>query len=466
MNQRTALVQPHSTEAEMSVLGSMMLDQTALERGMEILQPEDFYHPAHRTVYEAMASLHERGFAVDLLTVQEELRRQRQLEAVGGLPALVNIVESVPTAANAEHYARIVKEKAVLRRLLRAAHEIVRLLAEPDLEVQQILDQAEHAVYQVGQQQMGREFSEVGTLVLDVMGYLEERQQHLQQHRGEFLMGVSTGFRELDWLLSGLKPSELVIIAARPSVGKTSLALNIAEHVAVRERKAVAIFSLEMAAEQLVQRMLCSQAGVSAQRLRRLQLTQDEWLLLARAAERLFQAHIYIDDTSSLSPMEMRAKCRRLIARLQDRELGLVVVDYLQLMRSSSRRVENRNQEIGEIARALKQLAREFNVPVLVLSQLSRSVERRENKRPMLSDLRDSGSIEAEADVVLFIHREEYYGDRETPPADPPPGFARQEQVELIVAKQRNGPTGKVTVAFQPDYSRFVSLDREHSGVY
>jgi len=304
-------------------------------------------------------------------------------------------------------------------------------------------------------------------LVMSVIGHFEERQHHLREHPGDFLMGVSTGFRELDWILSGLKPSELIILAARPSVGKTSLAVNIAEHIAIRERKPVAIFSLEMSAEQLVQRMLCSQAGVSAQRLRRLQLTLDEWQLITRAADRLFNAQIYIDDTSSLSPIELRAKCRRLKSKLEGRELGLIVVDYLQLMRSSNRRAENRNQEIGEIARALKQIAREFSVPVLVLSQLSRSVERRENKRPMLSDLRDSGSIEAEADVVLFIHREEYYGDREaTPPVDPPPGFVRQEEVELIVAKQRNGPTGKVTVAFQPDYSRFVSIDREHTGVY
>ncbi|MCL6536128.1 MAG: replicative DNA helicase [Armatimonadetes bacterium] len=467
MNQRTALVQPHSTEAEMSVLGSMMLDPDAVEKVTEMLQPEDFYHPAHQILYRAMSSMRERNQAIDLLTVQEELRRLGQLEEVGGVPALVNLLESVPTAANAEHYARIVKEKSTLRRLLRAAYEIIRLVDEPELEVQQIVDQAEQAVYRVAEQGQSREFAEVGNLVMSVIAHFDERQHHLQEHPGDFLLGASTGFRELDWILSGLKPSELIILAARPSVGKTSLAVNIAEHVAVRERKAVAIFSLEMSADQLVQRMLCSQAGVSAQRMRRLQLTLDEWQLITHAAERLFRAPIYIDDTSSLSPIEMRAKCRRLKSRLEGRELGLIVVDYLQLMRSSNRRAENRNQEIGEIARSLKQIAREFSVPVLVLSQLSRSVERRENKRPMLSDLRDSGSIEAEADVVLFIHREEYYGDREaTPPVDPPPGFVRQEEVELIVAKQRNGPTGKVIVAFQPDYSRFVSIDREHTGVY
>ncbi|MFN3689579.1 MAG: replicative DNA helicase [Fimbriimonadales bacterium] len=466
MNERTGIVQPHSTEAEMSVLGSMMLDSDALERVVELLQPEDFYHPAHRTLYEVIHSLQERSIAVDLLTVQEELRRRNQLEEVGGVPALVTIIESVPTAANAEYYARIVQEKAILRRLLRAAHEIIRLVEEPELEVQQILDQAEQAVYQVAERQMGREFLGVNMLVLNVLGQFEERAQWMQEHpRGEFLLGTSTGFRDLDRVLSGLQPSELIILAARPSVGKTSLAINIAEHVALRANKPVAIFSLEMAAEQLVQRMLCSQAAVSAQRLRRLQLGVEEWTRLHDAAARLFNAPIYIDDTSSLSPMEMRAKCRRLKARLNNRELGLIVVDYLQLMRSSNRRVENRNQEIGEIARALKQIAREFHTPVLVLSQLSRSVERRENKRPMLSDLRDSGSIEAEADVVLFIHREEYYGDRDATPIDPPLGYVRQEEVEIIVAKQRNGPTGKVMLAFQPDFARFVGIEREPVGV-
>lgn len=467
MNPRTGMIQPHSTEAEMSVLGSMMLDADALDKVIEILQVEDFYHPAHRILYEAIASLHERNQPVDLLTVQEELRRRNRLDEVGGLPALVSIIESVPTAANAEYYARIVQEKAILRRLLRAAHEIVQLVEDPELELQQILDQAEQAVYQVAERQIGREFREANYLVLQVLEQFEERYQTQQNHPGsEFLLGVSTGFRDLDRVLSGLQRSELIILAARPSVGKTSLAINIAEHVAIRQNQAVAIFSLEMAAEQLVQRMLCSQAAVSAQRLRRLQLTQDEWGRLYGAAERLFRAPIYIDDTSSLSPMEMRAKCRRLKAKLADRNLGLIVVDYLQLMRSSNRRVENRNQEIGEIARALKQIAREFQVPVLVLSQLSRSVERRENKRPMLSDLRDSGSIEAEADVVLFIHREEYYGDKEATPVEPPPGYVRQEEVEIIIAKQRNGPTGKVVMAFQPDYSRFVGIEREPVNVY
>jgi replicative DNA helicase len=444
-----------------------MLDADALDKVIEILQIEDFYHPAHRILYEAIASLHERSQAVDLLTVQEELRRRNRLDEVGGLPALVSIIESVPTAANAEYYARIVQEKATLRRLLRAAHEIVRLVEDPELELQQILDQAEQAVYQVAERQIEREFHEMNQLVVRVLGQFEERYQTMQERpSSEFLLGVSTGFRDLDRVLSGLQPSELIILAARPSVGKTSLAINIAEHVAIRMNQPVAIFSLEMAAEQLVQRMLCSQSAVSAQRLRRLQLTLDDWERLHLAAERLFRAPLYIDDTSSLSPMEMRAKCRRLKAKLDNRKLGLIVVDYLQLMRSSNRRVENRNQEIGEIARALKQIAREFHVPVLVLSQLSRSVERRENKRPMLSDLRDSGSIEAEADVVLFIHREEYYGDKEATPVEPPPGYVHQEEVEIIIAKQRNGPTGKVVMAFQPDYSRFVGIEREPVSVY
>ncbi|GIV11114.1 MAG: replicative DNA helicase [Fimbriimonadales bacterium] len=467
MNQRASMLQPHSTEAEMSVLGSMMLDSEALGKVIEQLRVDDFYHPAHRVLCEVIYSLHERNIAVDLLTVQEELRRRGQLDEVGGLLALVNIIESVPTAANAEYYARIVQEQATRRHLLRAAHEIIRLVEEPDKELQQILDEAEQCVYEVAERQIGREFLAIRDLTVHVLTQFDERQQQMQERSGgEPLLGVSTGYRDLNRILSGLQPSELIILAARPSVGKTSLAINIAEHVAIRERKPVAIFSLEMAAEQLVQRMLCSQAGVSAQRLRRLQLGLDEWVKLHEAAERLFDTPIHIDDSSNLSPMEMRAKCRRLKAKLQERELGLIVVDYLQLMRSSSRRTENRNQEIGEIARALKQIAREFKVPVLVLSQLSRSVERRENKRPMLSDLRDSGSIEAEADVVLFIHREEYYGDKDAIPVEPPPGYVRQEEVEIIVAKHRNGPTGKVTLAFQPDFSRFVGIEREHVDVY
>lgn len=451
---RLGRIAPHSTDAEMSTLGAMMLDPNAIEKVLEILRPEDFYHPAHQTLCEVIYSLYERRMAVDLLTVQEELRRRNQLDEIGGLPTLVAITESVPTATNAEYYARIVEEKAILRRLVQAAHEILHLVDEPDLSVQDIVDQSEHAVFQVSQRRVGRTFVQVSEKVLEALEHFEE-----VQNSGRGILGVPTHFVELDRLTSGLQPSELIVLAARPSVGKTALALNIAENVAVRENRAVAIFSLEMSSDQLVQRLLCSLAGVNMQRIRHGRLNEEDWERLRVAAERLFRAPLYIDDTTSLSPLEMRAKCRRL--RAQTGDLALVVIDYLQLMRSSNRRVENRNQEIGEIARALKQLAREFEVPVLVLSQLSRSVERRENKRPVLSDLRDSGSIEAEADVVMFIHRENYYGDKE----DASVQTTQDTDVEIIIAKQRNGPVGKIVLRFQPALSRFITIERTYTAV-
>ncbi len=453
---RTGRIAPHSTEAEMSTLGAMMLDPTAIEKVLEILRPEDFYHPAHQTICEVIYSLHERRMAVDLLTVQEELRRRNQLEEVGGLPALVAITESVPTASNAEYYARIVEEKAILRRLVHASHEILRLVDEPDLSVQEIVDLSEHAVFQVSQRRMGRTFVQIGEKILDSLEHFEEI-----QNSGRGILGIPTHFPALDRLTSGLQPAELIVLAARPSVGKTSLALNIAENVALRENRPVAIFSLEMSSDQLVQRLLCSLAGVDMERIRHGRLSEEDWQHLRVAAERLFRAPIYIDDTTSLSPLEMRAKCRRL--RAQTGDLALIVIDYLQLMRSSNRRVENRNQEIGEIARALKQLAREFHVPVLVLSQLSRSIEKRENKRPILSDLRDSGSIEAEADVVMFIHRENPLADKEGEKAIIK--ASQDTDAEIIIAKQRNGPIGKVILRFQPAFSRFVTIDTTYSDV-
>jgi replicative DNA helicase len=453
VNVRTAHVPPHSIEAEMSTLGSMMLDQHAIEKVAEILRPDDFYREAHRILYEVILSLAERHIPVDLLTVQEELRRRDQLEEIGGLPALVQIVESVPTASNAEYYARIVEEKAILRRLIRAAHDILQLADDPELELQDVIDRAEQAIFSVAQRRLGRYFSPIDRLLLQALEHIER-----VQLSGRGILGIPTHFPALDYKTSGLQPSELIILAARPSVGKTALALNIAENVALRENRPVAIFSLEMSREQLVQRMLCSQAGVSGNRIRHGTLTEEDWERLQMAAERLFRAPIFIDDTSGLSVLEMRAKCRRLKAERND--LALIVIDYLQLIRSHSRRAENRNQEIGEIARALKGLAREFEVPVLVLSQLSRAVERREEKRPILSDLRDSGSIEAEADVVLFIHRPNRRGDELDDDEPREAGVVPTEEVEIIIAKQRNGPTGRISLGFQPAFSRFVTLER------
>ncbi len=456
-NNRPAQVLPHDTDAEMSTLGAMMLDQNAIERVAAILRPDDFYHPAHQILCETIYSIHERNGAVDILTVRAELERANRLEAVGGMAGLTEILESVPTAANAEYYARIVEEKSTLRKLIRAAYEIIRIADEPDLDTTEKIDQAERCIYEVSDRRLGRQFIPINELVLETIEHFEQ-----VQTSGRGIIGTPTHFTPLDRITSGLQPSELIILAARPSVGKTSFALNIAENIALKENRPVAIFSLEMSGQQLVQRMLCSQASVSAERVRHGRLTPDDWDRLQHASERLFRAPIYIDDTSSLSTLEMRAKCRRLKTQLGD--LALVVLDYLQLMRSSNRRVENRNQEIGEIARSLKQIAREFEVPVIALSQLSRSIERRENKRPMLSDLRDSGSIEAEADVVMFIHREEYLSERD--------GSQRQsenrgpQEAEIIIAKQRNGPTGSVKLAFQPEFSRFLTIDPSYSSAY
>lgn len=461
MLDRAGRVLPHSTEAEMSTLGAMMLSQEAINKVLEILQTEDFYHPAHQIICEVIYSLNERRTAVDALTVREELSRRNQLDEVGGMNALVNIVESVPTPANAEYYAQIVLEKSILRRLVQSAYEIIRLVDEPDLEVKEVVDRAEQTIFQVSHQRDRKSFIPVEMAILETLQHFEEVQQS-----GRSILGVPTHYTDLDRLTSGLQPSELIVLAARPSMGKTSLALNIAENIALRENMPVAIFSLEMSTEQLVQRMLCSQAMVSMQKIRHTRLAHEEWDRLHAAAERLYTAPIYIDDTSSLSPMEVRAKLRRLVSELENRrggevKIGLVLIDYLQLMRSSNRRAENRNQEIGEIARALKQVAREFRVPVMVLSQLSRLVERRENKRPILSDLRDSGSIEAEADMVWFIHREDYYKHSESDghPTQPPP----QQITEVIIAKNRNGPIGRVELMFQTEFSRFMAIERQYA---
>ncbi|MCW5935385.1 MAG: replicative DNA helicase [Fimbriimonadia bacterium] len=448
-------VPPHSLEAEMSALGAMMLDRNAIERVGELLKPDDFYRESHRLLFEVMLSLNERHVPVDLLTLREELARRDDLERAGGLAYLAQLVESVPTAANAEYYARIVEEKAILRRLMQASHEILKLVDEPEETVEDVVDRAEQMIFNVAQRRIGNYFTPVDQLLLSVLDRIEEMQQS-----GRSVLGTATHFRDMDRITSGLQKAELIILAARPSMGKTALALSIGENVALRGQETVAVFSLEMSQESLVQRMICSQAGVSAQRMRLGMLKQNDWERLQSACERLFKAPIYIDDTSDVSVMEIRGKCRRLRA---EKGLGLIIIDYLQLMRSSSRRNENRNQEIAEIARALKSLAREFEVPVVALSQLSRAVERRDDKRPVLSDLRESGSIEAEADLVMFIHRPAYYNKElyeDYHEENQPVGVDKTEIAEIIVAKQRNGPTGTIQLGFQPEYTRFVTIER------
>ncbi len=448
----SAYVPPQNIEAEQSTLGAMLIERAAVEKAAEILGPEDFYRDAHQTLFEVITHLAERDEPVDLITVQEALKNRDKLEAVGGLAYLTALFDTVPTAANIEYYAKIVEEKAILRRLIDAAMEIVGLARGEVEDIAEMIDKAEALVFAVAQQRTAEYFAQLRTLLLSVFDRAEELGELKQQ-----ISGLSTGIHEFDMITSGLQSTDLIIVAARPSMGKTSLCLSIAEHVAIKEQKPVAIFSLEMSSEQLAQRMLCSQAQVNSHKLRTGHLNEDEWTQLAQVVQSMYEAPIFIDDATESNALTMRAKCRRLAA---EHGLGLIIVDYLQLMRSH-KKTENRVQEIGEIVRGLKSLGRELKVPVIALSQLSRSVESRENKRPMLSDLRESGSIEAEADMVCFLYREAYYKMKEAYSVE---GAERPERVaveetEVIIGKHRNGPTGMVKVGFMAEYAKFVDLE-------
>jgi len=432
-------IPPQNIEAEQSVLGSMLIEKQAILRAMEILRPQDFYREAHQQIYRVMTDLFDHGQAVDLITVTEALRQEGLLEQVGGIPYLTTLANLVPTAANVEHYAKIVEEKAILRELIKAATEIVaRGYAGKD-DVDILLDQAEQAIFDVSQRRTVQGYVALKDVLIETL----ERIEYVYANK-DGATGVPTGFRELDQLTSGLQPSDLVILAARPSVGKTSFALNIARHAAVKDKTPVAIFSLEMSREQIAQRLLCYEAGVNGQNLRQGFLNDNDWKRLSTALGRLGEAPIFIDDTPNISIMELRTKARRIKV---EHGLGLVVVDYLQLMQARGRQ-ENRQQEISEISRSLKALARELKAPVLALSQLSRAVEQRQDRRPMLSDLRESGAIEQDADVVMFLYAS--------------PEAESTNVIELIVAKQRNGPIGSVKLYFLKDIGRFQPLDERH----
>ncbi|OUM93694.1 MAG: replicative DNA helicase [Thermobacillus sp. ZCTH02-B1] len=437
-------VPPQNIEAEQAVLGSILLDSDALVTAMERLRPEDFYQPVHRMIYETMIELGEAGRPIDLVTLTAALQDKQRLEEAGGVDYLSKLLGVVPTAANVDYYARIVEEKALLRRLIRTATEIVREGYEGADDVGRLLNEAEQRIFEISSRRTDSGFVSIRDVLMDVF----ERIEHLYQHRGG-VTGIPSGFPDLDRLTSGFQRSDLIIVAARPSVGKTAFALNIAQNVGVRARETVAIFSLEMSAQQLVQRMICAESNVDAGRLRTGRLEGDDWEKLTMAIGALSEAEIYIDDTPGLTVMEIRAKLRRL---KKERGLGLVIIDYLQLIQGRGRPGENRQQEVSEISRTLKQIARELEVPVIALSQLSRGVEQRQNKRPMLSDLRESGSIEQDADLVAFLYRDDYY-DRET---------EKKNIIEVIIAKQRNGPVGTVELVFLKNYNKFVSLDRHH----
>ncbi|HEU4829008.1 MAG TPA: replicative DNA helicase [Gemmatimonadales bacterium] len=428
---------PWSAEAEQAVLGAMLLDQDAALRASELLDDSMFYREAHRRLYRAMAALTERRTVIDHITLRDELMRRGELDAAGGLEYLAELVDAVPTAANLEFHARIVKDKAILRRLIEGATAIVTEAYDGKATAGELLDSAESRIFQISQQRGDEGFTRIKEMLWPTM----ERIETLQKS-GKAITGVPSGFTDLDSLTSGFQPSELVVVAARPSMGKTAFCLNIASNAAL-EGQGVAIFSLEMSKESLVHRMLTAMARVDSQRVRQGSLRDFDFTQLARAAGILQSCPIWIDDTPALTLLEMRSKARRLKA---ENDLRMVVVDYLQLMRSPEYS-ENRVQEISDISRSLKALARELEIPVIALSQLSRASEQRGGERkPILSDLRDSGAIEQDADLVLFIHRAEYY-DREDE--------SKRGLAEVMLSKNRNGPTGDVQLRFSREYTRF-----------
>jgi len=435
---------PWSNEAEQAVLGAMLLDQDAALKAAELLDDTMFYREGHRLLFRAMVALTERGDVIDPVTLRDELMRRGDLDRAGGMEYLGGLIDVVPTAANVEYHARIVRDKAVLRRLIEAATSIIQDAYEGRGTSAEVLDNAEHRVFQVAQLRRSEEFVRLKELIWPTM----ERIEQLHTSHGA-LTGVATGFLDLDRLTAGLQRGDLVIIAARPSMGKTAFALNIVQHAAIEHAVGVAVFSLEMSKEQLVQRLLCSEGLVDAQRLRRGQLRDDDYPKLARAAGLLGTAPIWIDDSAMLTPLAMRSKARRLKA---EHDISMVVVDYLQMMQGPTS-VENRQQEISFISRSLKALAKELDVPVVALSQLSRAPEQRggEHRRPQLSDLRESGAIEQDADVVCFIYRQEFYDG----PVDPKTNENIEGLAELSVGKQRNGPTGMVKLFFKKEYTRF-----------
>lgn len=434
-------VPPQNVEAEQSVLGALMIEREAISKVSEFLKASDFYREAHRVIFDTIQQLNARNDAVDLITITENLRKENKLEAAGGISYVASLANSVPTAANVVYHARIVEEKALLRNLINSATEIAGMGYQAEEEVDMILDKAEKMILDVANRKVGQEFAPINKIVLDAFTKIEQ----LYASKGG-LTGLSSGFKDLDRLTAGLQPSDLILIAARPSMGKTAFVLNIAQAVAIRDKNPVAFFSLEMSKEQLVQRMLCAEAMIDASRLRIGQLEDKDWTSLIRAADRLSAAPIYIDDTAGISVVELRAKARRLQI---EHGLKLIIIDYLQLMQGNSGgKSENRQQEISEISRSLKSLARELGVPVIALSQLSRGVEARTVKKPMLSDLRESGSLEQDADIVAFLYRDDYYN----------PDSERKNITEIIIAKHRNGPVDSVELFFHKQFTKFSDL--------
>ncbi len=434
-------IPPQNIDAEQSVLGAMLLNKEAVYKVMEILSPDDFYRDSHKLIYQAILQLVDKETPLDMITVSEQLRHNGTLEQVGGVSYIATLASIVPTAANVEHYARIVEEKALLRTLIQLSNRVSTMGYEGNEDVTSMLDAVEQSLSELANRRQTSAFTPINEVLIKTFEQVEQ----MAQNKGN-ITGVPTGFVDFDKLTCGLQKSDLIILAARPSMGKTTLGLMMALNAAVRAKIPVAIFSLEMSKEQLVQRMLCAEAMVDQHKLRTGFLEQEDWNRLTEVAGYLADAPIYIDDTASISIRELRAKARRLQG---EKGLGLIVIDYLQLMQGS-RRIESRQQEIAEISRSLKGIAKELNVPVIALSQLSRAVEQRQDKKPIMSDLRESGSIEQDADLVMFIYRDEYYN-----PESDKKGIA-----EIIIAKQRNGPIGSVELGFFKEYTKFVNLEK------
>ena len=437
-----AKIPPHDIDAEQAVLGSMLTDKDAVNAAIETLKEDAFYREDNRAIYQAIINLYSKSEPIDIITLKDELESMDKFEQVGGYEYLASLPDKVPTTANVQKYIKIVEEKAILRKLIKTANEIIELGYDPAEDVEDIMDNAEKKIFDIMQSKNQKGYTPIKDVLVESFTKLEEL-----YNRKQHITGVPTGFVELDYKTAGLHGSELILVAARPAMGKTAFALNIATNAALRGNAPVAIFSLEMSKDQLVNRILCSEAMVDSNKVRTGKLEEDDWVKLAGAIGPLSESEIYIDDTPGISVMEIRTKCRKL---KMEKNIGLVVIDYLQLVQGSNKGQASREQEISEISRSLKILAKEINVPVIALSQLSRAVEQRPDHRPMLSDLRESGAIEQDADIVMFLYRDDYYNKESE----------KKDIAEVIIAKQRGGQTGTVELLWMGNYTKFVNLEK------
>ena len=435
-------VPPHDIEAEQAVIGSMLTDSDAVVEAIEVLKPDDFYRQDNKTIYEAIFNLYNRAEPIDIITVKSELTSLRKLEAVGGLEYIALLPDKVPTTANVDKYIKIVEEKAILRNLIKAANELIDLGYAENEEIDSIMNHAEKRIFEISQGKNQKGYTAIKDILVESFAEIEKLYNQKQP-----ITGIPTGFADLDYKTAGLHNSDLVLVAARPAMGKSAFALNIATNAAVQAKVPVVIFNLEMSKSQLVSRILCSEAMVDSNKVRTGKIEEDDWVKLATALGPLSEAPIYIDDTPGITVTEIRAKCRKLKL---EKNIGLIVIDYLQLIQGSSKKNASREQEISEISRSLKILAKELDVPVIALSQLSRAAEQRADHRPMLSDLRESGAIEQDADIVMFLYRDDYYN----------PDSEKKNIAEVIMAKHRAGSTGTVELLWLGNYTKFVNIEK------